>query len=371
MMNHAAHKPDYVLLGLVGTLIVAGLLVLSSASSIVGFERFGDSYHFIKRQVLFGLIPGLLAFFFFLKFDYRRLQLLAAPILLGALALLVIVLIPGIGLKVGIAQRWIRIGPVGIQPSEFAKLALTIFLAAWFARPERSMADVKKTIFPFAVVVGVVLGLIILQPDIGTALVLSIIGGGVYVLAGAKAKHVATLGALFVAATLILVLIKPHAAERITTFLHPDTDPLGAGYQISQAYLAIGSGGWVGQGFGHSRAKFKYLPEAYGDSIFAIIGEELGFILSSIFIGLYALFFGRGMVVARHVPDRFGQLLAGGIALWLTGQALLNISAMVGLVPLTGIPLPFVSYGGSALAVALGGVGILANISTRSHLRQV
>lgn len=362
------HNPDYVFLGLAAALMVCGLLVLSSASSVIGFENFGDTYYFVKRQIFFGIIPGAFALWFFLKFDYHRLSRWSILAFLICLILLVVVLVPGVGLKIGFAQRWLRLGPIGLQPSELVKLGLALYLAAWFARPGRNMGKVAETVAPFALMTGLVLALIIMQPDIGTALVVTIIATGMYVLAGARQQHLAALGALFVAAIIVVILVKPHAVERVSTFLHPDRDPQGTGYQISQASLAIGSGGWFGQGFGHSRAKFKYLPEVYGDSIFAIIGEEMGFLLAVAFVGLYAIFFARGLVIARHAPDRFGQLLAGGLVLWLGGQALLNMSAIVGLVPLTGVPLPLVSYGGTALAVSLAAIGIIGNISNRGSV---
>ena len=334
----------------------------------MAFERFGDSYYFIKRQLAFGLLVGLVAAWLLYHYDYRRLERWALPLFACSLFLLVLVFVPSIGESYGtFAHRWLRLGPISFQPSEFVKLAFLIYLASWLGRRHGKLADFKEGFLPYAVILGVVLGLILLQPDIGTAAIVAMVAMGVYWLAGGPLRYLALLLLGGVVALVIIVQVKPHAAARLAAFVNPSADPQGIGYHINQAYLAIGSGGLLGRGFGQSRAKFLYLPEVYGDSIFAVVGEELGFVLSLALVAAFLYLCLRGFKVARSASDEFGRLLAGGIVIWFTGQAFINISAMIGLLPLTGIPLPFVSYGSSALAIALSAVGILANISTTTR----
>lgn len=359
--------PDYRLLGAFLVLLTFGVLVLASASAVVGFERFSDAYYFLKRQLVFGVLPGLVIFFILLRHDYRRLKPLAAPIFALALLLLILVLIPGIGTSFGGARRWLVVGPFSFQPSEFMKLGLVIYLAAWLSRRPRQLTEGRQGLLPFAFILGSAVGLIVLQPDIGTATAVGLIGMGMYLVAGAPWRYLLILSAAGLLLFFVLVTVKPHAAERFTTFLHPELDPQGVGYHINQAYMAIGSGGWFGRGIGQSRAKFQYLPEVYGDSIFAVIGEELGFVFSVTFIGLLMFIFYYGIKAARAAPDDFGRLLAGGVVIWFTSQTFVNISAMLGLLPLTGIPLPFVSYGSSALLMTLAGAGLLVAVSSQAR----
>jgi cell division protein FtsW len=310
------------------------------------------------------------AFFFFLRFDYRRLQRFALPIMIISLVILLLVFLPGVGQSYGtFARRWVRFGPFAFQPSEVLKLTFLIYLAAWLAKRARHLNDFKLTFLPYAAVLAVVLGLIVAQPDLGTAFVIALIAVGVYFLGGGRLAHLLILGIAGVAAFFVLMNFQTHTADRFKMFLHPELDPQGIGYHINQAYLAIGSGGKWGRGFGQSRAKFQYLPEAYGDSIFAVIAEELGFFMVFAMIILLLYIFYRGLTIARAAPDDFGRLLGSGIIIWFIGQTFVNISAMIGLLPLTGIPLPFVSYGSSAMVTSLAAVGILASISR--HRRDV
>lgn len=360
----ARSRPDYHLLIAFGILLVFGLVMLSSASTVVGFERFGDSYYFVKRQLAAAAI-GLIFFFVFLRIDYRRWQRLAAVIFIISILLLLLVFVPNIGqANETFARRWVRLGPITFQPSELTKLTIIIYLAAWFSSRGKRLFDFKFTFLPFIAVLSVTVGLVVFQPDIGTAFIIALIAAGIYFLAGGRFVHLALLIMAGLITLMLLLQFSSHAADRFKIFLHPELDPQGIGYHINQAYLAIGTGGLFGRGFGQSRAKFQYLPEVYGDSIFAVIAEEFGFVAAAALLALFLYLLYRGFRTAGRAPDDFGRLLGAGIVLWFTGQTLVNISAMVGLLPLTGIPLPFISYGGSSMVVSLAAVGILANIST-------
>lgn len=363
----ARHLPDYRLLASFALLLIFGLIMLSSASAVVGYDRFGDSYYFLKRQIM-AVGIGLVCFAYFLRIDYRRLQWLALPALVISMFFLLLVFVPGIGQSYGtFATRWLRFGPIAFQPSEIIKLTLLVYLSAWFAGRGKKLNQFGATFLPLVAVLGIVAGVVAMQPDIGTAFIIFFIVAGLFFLAGGRSRYLVALIGGGLLALMLLIQFKPHAADRFKIFLHPELDPKGIGYHINQAYLAIGSGGFWGRGFGQSRAKFQYLPEVYGDSIFAVVAEELGFIAVVIFLALQFYILRRGLNIASRAPDDFGRLLGGSIVLWLVGQSLVNISAMVGLLPLTGITLPFVSFGSSSMVVAMAAVGILANISTRQR----
>ncbi len=356
--------PDIIFLASAAFLAVFGLAMLSSASSVLGYEKFGDGYFFIKRQLLHGFLPGIILFFLFLNLDYRNLKRFSKIALVFSVGLLVLVFIPGLGTVYNKARSWVSLGFFSFQPSEIVKLTFLIFLAAWFeARREREVRDFMTGLFPFLAALGVIAGLIMLQPDMGTMGIIFISSFVVYFAAGAPLAHIAGIGGLGIAAFFIMIKVAPYRVARFTTFLHPELDPQNIGYQINQALLAIGSGGILGLGYGQSRQKFLYLPQAYGDSIFAVMAEEMGFIFLLFFFFALAVFFFRGIRIARRAPDIFGRLLATGIISWLMFQALYNIGSMAGILPLTGIPLPFISYGGTALMTTLAAVGILGNIS--------
>ena len=358
---------DIIFLAAAAFLAVFGLAMLSSASSVLGYEKFGGAYFFVKRQLLHGFLPGIVLFFLFLSVDYRNLKRHAKIFLFFSVGLLALVFIPGLGAVYNNARSWVSFGWFSFQPSEIVKLTFLIFLAAWFeARRGREVRDFMTGLFPFLAALGVIAGLIMLQPDMGTMGIILISSLVVYFVAGAPLAHIAGMGGLGVAAFFILIKVAPYRADRLTTFLHPELDPQGVGYQINQALLAIGSGGILGLGYGQSRQKFLYLPQAYGDSVFAVMAEEMGFIFLLFFFFALAVFFFRGVRIAARAPDIFGRLLATGIISWLAFQTLLNIGAMIGILPLTGVPLPFISYGGTALMTTLAAVGILGNISRHS-----
>jgi cell division protein FtsW len=355
--------PDYELFAAFAALVIFGLFLLTSASAPVGYDRFGDSYFFIKRQLAFGILPGVLLFFFFAKVDYHAALRLAIPIFIGANILLALVFIPGIGDSFDTGARsWVRIGQFSFQPAEIAKISLIIFLAAWIAK-RSDLTDAMSGFLPIVITGSLPIVLTLLQPDIGTSIVLFSILFGVLFVGGARLAHLLGLAGVGVIGFTILIFVAPYRLARLTTFLHPELDPQGVGYQINQASLAIGSGGLFGLGLGRSRQKYQYLPEVHADSIFAVIAEEMGLVVTLAFLALLAFIAYRGLAIARRAEDASGRLLAAGIVIWFLSQSFFNIGAMVGILPLTGLPLPFVSHGGTALMTALAGAGMLLNVS--------
>ncbi|PIT90702.1 MAG: putative lipid II flippase FtsW [Candidatus Komeilibacteria bacterium CG10_big_fil_rev_8_21_14_0_10_41_13] len=361
------HAPDYILIGALGLILLFGLIMLSSASSVAAFQKFGDSYYFFKHQLLNGLIPGIIGFFIASQIDYRIWKKYAFAMLVISVVLLVLVFIPGIGEDYGKAHSWISVGPIGFQPTEIVKMTFLIYLASWLEKKgARGLKDVEYGFLPFLFALGLIIVLVMAQPDLGTLLVIIAISFFVYFIAGAPYKHI--LGLIIGGLILLFISIQvaPYRLARLTAFFKPEIDPQGISYHITQAKLAVGSGGFIGLGIGKSRQKFNYLPEVYGDSIFAIIAEEMGFIFSIILILLFLTLVIRGLKIARGSPDDFAKLLAAGITVWFAFQAFINIATMVGLFPLTGIPLPFISYGGTAMAISMLAVGILINISKQT-----
>lgn len=356
-------RPDYGLLAIVGILVVFGLVMLTSATGPTGFQRFGDTYYFLKRQAIFGVIPGAILLMALSKVPVRRYQAAAPYLFPAALALLSLGFIPGLSASYG-SGSWIQILGFSFQPSETAKLLLILYFAWWLdRRGERHLRAFQTGLLPFVITVGIVIAMMMLQSDLGTTAVMAAIFFSMYVAAGAPLAHVAALLAGSFALFLALIKIAPYRADRLKIFLRPDLDPQGVGYHINQALLAIGTGGWFGLGLGKSRQKFQYLPEVAGDSIFAVIAEEMGFLISAGIILAYLYFVWKGIKIAERAEDNFSKFAAVGIAVWIGFQAVLNISAMVGLMPLTGVPLPFISHGGSAMLSNLAAVGVLAAIS--------
>lgn len=365
MSRNQLRSPDYVLIGLMLVLVAFGLLMLSSAGAVVGYEKFGQSDYFFMRQ-LFSASVGLLAFFFLSRIDYRVWRKFAFPFLVLSVVLLILVFLPGVGFRAGGATRWILLGNFLLQPAEVVKLTFLIYLAVWLEKHGRGIHDFWYGFVQFLALLGVIVSLIMFQPDLGTVGVIVGLSIIVYFVAGAPYRHLALFG--FGAAGLfaLLVNIAPYRTQRLTVFLNREIDPQGIGYHMNQALLAIGSGGIFGLGLGHSRQKYNYLPEVTGDSIFAIIAEELGLLVAVAIVVLFVVLLFRGFSVARNAPDSFGKYLATGITAGIVLQAFVNIGAISGLLPLTGIPLPFISSGGSSLIIAMAGMGILVNISRQA-----
>jgi cell division protein FtsW len=287
---------------------------------------------------------------------------------------LILVLIPGIGTKVLGARRWLVLGPLTFQPAELVKLSFIIYLSAFLLNEsfgfEEPVSSNKKKLLPFLVMLFILLGLVMLEPDLGTAIVLAATGLVVYFASGASLFYLTLVGIIGILSGVGLILFSPYRRERLLTFLNPTRDPLGASYHIRQILIAIGSGGWLGIGLGQSRQKYEYLPAVTTDSIFAVVAEELGFIGAVALLSIFLILIWRGMKIAKEAPDEFGRLLAVGITSWIGFQFLVNLSAMVALVPLTGVPLPFISYGGSSLVLSLTGMGILANIARQRVVKK-
>lgn len=354
-------KADLALLLAVVLLTFFGLFMIYNASSYVAFRDFGDKYTYIKDQsvwVMLGFgVLGIVSFF-----DYHKYYNLAVPILISAIVLLFLVFVPGLGITALGATRWIDFGFIVVQPSEVVKLALAIYLAAWFSTKE------KGRFLAFLLLLGLVLGLVMLQPDMGTAIIILGLSVIVYFLSGGSIWHLFALAPVVGIVGAALIVYEPYRLARLMTFLNPDQNLLGSSYHLRQILIALGSGGLFGVGFGNSLQKYAYLPEATTDSIFAIIAEEVGFVGVIVFLLVILFIVYRGFSIAFKAKDMFGKLLAGGIISFLALQTLVNLGAQTALLPLTGVPLPFISYGGSALIINMISIGILLNISRQSKV---
>jgi len=360
---------DKTLLTVVSILLVFGLIMIASAGVIYSETRFADGYYFFKKQLISGVLPGMIALYVFSKLDYHFWKKVAVPMFFTSVVFLILVFVPGIGSSIYGASRWIQLGPLSFQPSEMTKLSIIIYLAAWLeSRGTTRIKDFFEGMLPFLGIMGLIGFLIMKQPDTGTLGVIVLTSFAIFFVAGARTAHLASMGAMGVAALWILIKIEPYRFNRILAFLDPGADPQGIGYQINQALLAVGSGGFWGVGLGHSRQKFNYLPEPVGDSIFAVMGEEIGMVGASMLVILFVILAMRGIKIAKNAPDAFGRLIATGITMWIVLQAFVNIGANIALIPLTGIPLPFISYGGTSLVFLMAAIGILLNISKQANL---
>lgn len=355
-LSSSMKKLDAYLLFSVILLTFFGLFMIYDVSSYVAFRDFSDKYHYVKDQFLWVILGfGALAFFTF--FDYHKLYFLALPILCVALALLILVLVPGVGINLLGAKRWINAGFFVLQPAEFVKLALAIYLAAWFSNKE------KRRLTAFLLLLGLVLGLIMLEPDMGTTAVILSEALAIYFLSGANLLHFSLLLPILAFLGFIFIKLSPYRLKRLESFVNTSQSVEESSYHVKQILIALGSGGITGVGIGNSLQKYAYLPESTTDSIFAIIAEELGFIGATCLILFFVFIVARCFYITVNAKDNFGKLLAAGITTFLAMQSVINLAAQTALVPLTGIPLPFISYGGSALIVDLCAVGILLNIS--------
>lgn len=359
-----AEKADYWIIATVGALVVLGIIMVYSSSFALGLIDFGDPNYFVMRQTAFAVV-GATALWVMMRFDYRLLRYLSPLLMLLAIVGLFAVLMPGIGVERNGSQRWIMMaGPIPpIQPSEFAKLALIIYVSAWLAGKGDGVKSFWDGFVPCVVLVGFVSGLVMLQPDLGTTLVLVITTMTLVFVAGASLRHLAMFGGVAGVVVVMLIAAGDYRAQRFWAFWEAEKDPDGNGFQILQMVIALGSGGWDGLGLGASRQKFFYVPGAHTDGMFAIIGEELGFIGCLVVMVLFAVLIARGFRAVLRARDDFGSLLAVGIVSWIAFQALINIAGVTRSLPLTGIPLPFLSYGGSSLLAMLAGVGILLSVS--------
>ncbi len=356
------HSPDYIFLITVLVLVLFGAAMLLSASSPLGQKKFQDSYYFLKKQALRGFLLGAIGFLAGYFFYYRKLKSISLFLLLATIFLLILIFTP-LGLSIKGAERWLSIGPFSFQPSEILKFTFLLYLAGWLSVSKEKKESLTVGFIPFLVIIGIIAALLALQPSLGLLAIIFASAAILYFLSGVRLSFLAVFIILIILAFFSLSLVIPNRFERITAFLYPQIDPQGEGYHLNQALIAIGSGGVFGKGFGNSITKLNSLPETIGDSIFAVISEELGFAGAIFLIGLYMLLMFRGLRISKHAPDQFGKLLSAGFVFLIITQAIVNISAICGLIPITGIPLPFISYGSSSLIVLLAMTGVIANIS--------
>ena len=365
MRYSSSRQPDYVIIFCFAALIIFGLVMLVSASSNLAQIRFGDPNYYFNHQLIFGLIPGLIGFLAGYFIYYRYWQ--KAAILFGLLSVVLLFLVfTPLGFNAGGAERWVQLGPVTFQPAEVVKLTFILYLAAWLGGSIDRAKSFRKGFMPFLAVSGLVAILLLKQPATSTVAILMGSAAVIYFISGAKWSYI--IGFFLLAATIFTLVIyfTPYRLNRILNYINPAASPEGGGYHLSQALIAIGSGGWFGVGFGQSTTKINFLPEPIGDSIFAVIAEELGFIGSSTLILIFLVLIIRIFRLAKKAPDRFAKLALIGFGTLIAAQSFVNIAAISGIIPLTGMPLPFISYGGTALAVFMTMMGVVLNIS-RNH----
>jgi cell division protein FtsW len=354
-------RPDYAILVTAVVLVVVGLVFVYSSSFAIALDAYDNVYYFVVRQAGAALI-GLVLLFGLMRLDYRLLRYASPALMLGAVLTLAAVLV--IGNDAYGARRWIPLGPLPpFQPSEFAKLALVIYISAWLASRGGTVRSFYLGFLPFVFLVGVVAALIIMEPDTGTAAIIVMTTGALFFLAGASLTHFGAVVGIVLVTGVLLVVGGEYRSDRIFAFTSAEEDPAGVGFHTLQLLIALGSGGVEGLGLGVSRQKFFYIPGAHTDGVFAIIGEETGFIGAMVVVALFAYLIYRGFRVAMNARDDFGCYLAMGIVCWLAFQALINVGGITRSIPLTGIPLPLISYGGSSLVMTMAGIGVLLSVS--------
>jgi cell division protein FtsW len=356
---------DRWLLSVTVILVGLGIVMIYSASAIRAQERFGDPMFFLKKQAIWAAL-GLLAMAWAATWDLKQFQRVTPILLLAALLLLLLVLIPGVGIKINGARRWLRLFGLSFQPGEFAKLAVVLFLASYFARRQDRLHSFVDGLLPPLVVTGIMAGLIILQPNFGTAVILLLTAALMLYVGHARVSHLLGTAAVALPSLLFLMWMSAHGRARLLALWRPSEVSSRATYQLDQSFYALGPGGWLGLGLGNSMQKLFFLPEPHNDFIFAIVGEELGFVGGLAVVLLFAVFLWRGARTAMRASDPYAGYLAMGVTGLIVGQAVVNMAVVSGLVPTTGVPLPFLSFGGSSLVIMLFAVGILLNVSRRT-----
>ncbi|HOM01199.1 MAG TPA: putative lipid II flippase FtsW [Acetivibrio sp.] len=351
-------------------LTIGSIMVFSSSAPHAYNYLKGDSYHFLKKQLLY--VPaGLCVMFVTMNIDYRKLGKLSPIIMLVSLGMLSVVWIDGIGATRNNATRWFDLGFVDFQPSEFAKLAMILFLSYSLSKRQDTLKYFFKGLVPYLILIGVHALLLLLQPHMSATIIIGLVSCVILFCAGAKIKHFVLMGVPAVAAVSYLIFTSEYRMNRVLSFLNPWNDPTGAGWQVIQSLYAIGSGGLFGRGLGNSLQKFLYIPEPYNDFILAVLAEELGFIGVALVLLLFLIFIWRGVKVSMNAPDVFGSLVAIGITSLIAFQAVINVAVVTSSMPVTGMPLPFFSYGGTSLIFLMAGVGILLNISRYSNYERI
>ena len=366
--------PDYILIGISVILAILGILIIYSVSAPFSQERFGQTFYYLKRQILFGFLPGIILAFLFFKISLISLRKIIPILFFVSLVLLGMIFIPYFGVSIGGATRWISFGPISFQPAELLKLTFIIYLAALLTKDsgfspkkrnkhQKEWIGQKRSLIAFLIFIGLIGLFLIFQPDFSTLGLIVAVASAIYFSARTPLWYTVIIVLIAACSFLALIELAPYRIERILVFLNPEVDPLGAGFQSKQALITVGSGGISGLGLGMSLQKFGFLPQPIADSIFAIFAEETGFVGSAILVLLFLIFFWRGVKISKKSQGKFPRLVALGISCWIILQTFFHVSSMIGLLPLTGIPLPFISYGASHLIVELIGVGILLNIS--------
>ncbi len=365
--SESTRTPNSVLLVLgIVILNIVGLVMVLSASSVRSIDDKGSPWWFFERQVMWTAVASV-GFLVASRIDYRTWRRWVLPLLIGSFGLLFVVLIPGVGIKVDGARRWLGFGQFRLQPSEIAKLALLMFTADVLTRREAVVADWKLSLRPIVLVMGCLAVLMMAEPDLASLMVIAVMVMATLVVGGVRGRHLGVLGAVGAALVTVAATAVSWRQARMLSFLDPFADRSNTGYQVVQSLIATGSGGWTGVGLGAGRAKWQFLPAAHTDFIFAVIGEELGLVGCALVVGLFALIAVIGIRTAARAPDRFGALVAAGATAWIVGQAVLNLGAVVGLLPVTGVPLPFVSFGGTALISTMVAAGILVNVARQGR----
>lgn len=347
-------------------MVLCGLVIIYDATPVAAFHDFGDKLYYFKNQLIWATL-GSFALIFFSFFDYHKLLKFAYPLLGASVLLLLAVLVPGIGSKIYGARRWISIAGLSFQPSEIAKLGLIFYETSVISKFENFKISFQDAFLVIFLPAFAVTGLVLIQPDLGTALILASLTLTIYFVGGGKIAHLILALSGLIVGGVSAIILAPYRFERFKTFLNPTHDTQGASYQINQILIALSQGGFFGVGLGGSRSKFDFIPEVQGDAIFAVFVEELGFVGALLLIALFLFIISKGITVARNAPDLTGKILAIGLVGLIGIQALFNLASVVALVPLTGVPLPFISYGGSSLFVIIAAIGILINIQRQSH----
>jgi cell division protein FtsW len=356
----------YALLATIVVLNLVGLVMVLSSSSVEALANYGSSWLFFKRQLAWTTL-GFLGLVVTSRIDYRLLRRYVGPLLVISAGLLLLVLVPGVGINVNGSTRWLGIGSARFQPSEFAKLGLLLYCADLLSRRVASVGDWRAVLRPVGLMFCVFGGLVMLQPDMGTTITMAIATGSILFVGGIRGRHMAAvLGTGFVVGS-FLAVVEPYRRARLLSFIDPFEHYKEGGYQVAQSLIALGSGGWTGVGLGAGRAKWLFLPNAHTDFIFAIIGEELGLVGCALVLVLFGALAVLGIRTTLRAPDRFGSLLAAGITGWVVGQAIINVGAVTGALPVTGVPLPFVSFGGSALLFTMCATGVLLNVARQGR----
>jgi cell division protein FtsW len=350
---------------LVAVFNLLGLVMVMSASSVVALGDYGSSWYYVSRQAMWASI-GAGTMILVSRVDYHWWRRLATPLLLGSLITLGLVLVPGVGVGANGATRWIGVGALTFQPSELAKLTVLLWIADLLARRSANMHNTRATLRPVIVVLLAVATLLMLQPNLGTTIIMAVTGLALCFVGGSPLGRLAGWAAFGTGAAIALAVAVPYRRARLFGFLDPWADPTNAGYQIIQSLVGLSSGGMAGTGLGTSRAKWGFLPYAHTDFIYAIIGEELGMVGALVVLGLFGLLGIIGVRIALHAPDRYGLLVAIGVTAWFLVQAFVNIGAVIGILPITGVPLPFVSYGGSSLVFTMAAAGLLLSVARRT-----